>query len=173
MASLYPSAIDLAGSALFTRASRVRPSSPPQSPRGAPCGLSALHRPNSDHEQKSVAKLFNIDICSVYYSVSEPTSPPSKDLYVVDFIRHPGDLGVSVIVRASGGISAQLEAFRLFPEFKRLSCHSFPHLLDYAEIDWQSGRCVVKKRKRQPVPIFTVGEPTKRRRSAEREDGVQ
>ena len=105
--------------------------------------------------------------------MSEPISPPAQDLYVVDFIRHPGDLGLSVIVRALSGIDAQLEAFRLFPEYKRRSCDSFPHLLDYAEIDWQSGQSFVKKRKRQPVPIFTAPEPTKRHRKTKREEGTQ
>jgi hypothetical protein len=107
----------------------------------------------------------------VYYEVSEPFSPPAKDLYVVDFIRHPGDLGLSVIVRANSTIAAQLEAFRLFPEYKWRE--SFPHLLDFAEIDWNSGRCIVMRRKRRPVPIFTAGEPTKRRRDAKREEGAQ
>jgi hypothetical protein len=88
-------------------------------------------------------------------------------------MRHPGDLGVSVIVRAISGIAAQLEAFRLFPEFKRQSYDSFPNLLDYAEVDWQTGRCIVMKRKRRPIPILTAGESTKRRRDARREEGTQ
>ena len=118
-------------------------------------------------------KLFKIDTRSVYYEVSEHFSPPAQDLYVVDFIRHPGDLGVSVIVRAMSGIDAQLEAFRLFPEYKRLSYDTFPHLLDYAEIDWETGSCFVAKRKRQPVPIFTAPEPINRRWSTRREEGAQ
>ena len=103
--------------------------------------------------------------------MSDLPSPRPQDIYVVDFIRHPGDLGLSVIVRAMSGIDAQLEAFRLFPEYKR--CESFPNLLDFAEIDWNSGRSFVKKRKRQRVPIFTAGEPTKRRTSTRREEGAQ
>jgi hypothetical protein len=46
-------------------------------------------------------------------------------------------------------------------------------LLDYAEIDWQSGRCIVMRRKRRPVPIFTAGEPAKRGRNTKREEGAQ
>ena len=111
-----------------------------------------------------------IDTRSVYCSVYEQ-SRRAKDLYVVDFIRHPGDLGLSVIVRANSTIAAQLEAFRLYPEYKWRE--SFPHLLDYAEIDWQSGRCIVMRRKRRPVPIFTAGEPTKPRRNTKREEGAQ
>ena len=103
--------------------------------------------------------------------MSDLPKPPAKDLYAVDFIRHPCDLGLTVIVRANCAIAAQLEAFRLFPEYRWRE--SFPHLLDYAEIDWQSGRCIVKKRRRRPVPIFTAGEPTKPRKNAKREEGAQ
>jgi hypothetical protein len=113
-------------------------------------------------------------LSSVYYKVSEQFFPPPKDLFVVDFLRHPGDLGVSVIVRANCGIGAQLEAFRLFPEYKRLSYDTIPHLLDYAEIDWQSGQCFVMRRKRRlPIPILAADEPTKRRRNTKREGGAQ
>lgn len=105
--------------------------------------------------------------------MSDLPTPPAKDLYVVEFERHPGDLGVSVIVRAISGIDAQLEAFRLFPEYKRQSSDTFPHLLDYAEIDWHSGQCFVMKRKRRPVAVFTVDEPTPRHRSTKREEGAQ
>lgn len=105
--------------------------------------------------------------------MSNLPTPTAQDLYVVDFVRHPGDLGVSIIVRAISGIAAQLEAFRLFPEYKRQSYDTFPHLLDYAEIDWETGCCFVVKRKRRPIPAFTAGESTKPRRNARREEGAQ
>ena len=39
-------------------------------------------------------------------------SPPNQDIYMVEFERHPGDLGVSVIVRANCEAAAKLEAWR-------------------------------------------------------------
>jgi hypothetical protein len=106
--------------------------------------------------------------------VSEPSSPPVQDLYVVEFERHLGDLGASVIVRANCAVMAKLEALRLFPEYKRVSSGAFVHSLDYAEIDWQSGQCFVMKRKRRPtIPALTADEPTKRRRNMKREEGTQ
>jgi hypothetical protein len=115
-------------------------------------------------------------VASVYYKVSEQLFPPPKDLFVVDFFRRPGDLGVSVIVRANCGIAAQLEAFRLFPEYKQHSYDSFPHLLDYAEIDWQSGRCfVMRRRKRRlPIPLLAADDPKPHRVRRKRdEEGPQ
>jgi hypothetical protein len=113
-------------------------------------------------------------LSSVYYKVYEQ-SPPTPDLYVVDFLRHPGDLGVSVIVRANSTIAAQLEAFRLFPEYKRLSYDTIPHLLDYAEIDWQSGQCFVMRRKRRlPIPLLAADDPKPHRVRRKRdEEGPQ
>jgi hypothetical protein len=97
--------------------------------------------------------------------VSDIFSQSASDLYVVEFERHPGDLGVYVIVRANSKMMAKLEAFRLFPEHKHASSGTFVHLLDYAEIDWHTGQCFVVLRKKQiPVSDFTLDEPPLRRR---------
>jgi hypothetical protein len=47
-------------------------------------------------------------------------NPSNQDIYLVEFERHPGDLGVSVIVRANCDVVAKHEAWRLWPEYKRL-----------------------------------------------------
>jgi hypothetical protein len=105
--------------------------------------------------------------------VAELYSPPAQDIYVVEFVRHARDLGVSVIVRANCEFAARLEAWRLFPEYKRLASLTLVHLLDYAEIDWQTGRCfVIKRQKRLPIPVLILDEPTKRPLNTKREDGA-
>jgi hypothetical protein len=87
-------------------------------------------------------------------------NPPNQDIYAVDFVRHSGDLGISVIVRANCEVVAKLEAWRLFPEYKRLASLTLVHLLDYAEIDWQTGRCfVIKRQKRLPIPVLNADQP--------------
>jgi hypothetical protein len=91
--------------------------------------------------------------------VSDLIYPP-QDLYEVEFERRPGDLGVSVIIRADCASMARVEAWRLFPEHKRASSGTFVHLLDFAEIDWDSGQCFVAKRKRRRRnPLFNLDEP--------------
>jgi hypothetical protein len=77
------------------------------------------------------------------------------NIYAVEFFRRPGDLGFTAIVRASSGDNARREAWRLFPEYRRLSSATRVHALDYAEVDWDSGRVIVMKRQhRMPTPVF-------------------
>jgi hypothetical protein len=100
--------------------------------------------------------------------------PPTDALYVVEFERHQGDLGVSLILRASCDVEAKLKAWKFWPEYKRLASRTHISLIDYAEIDWESGRClVVKRRKRAPLPVFASDEPTMRPKNAKREEGAQ
>jgi hypothetical protein len=81
------------------------------------------------------------------------------NIYAVEFFRRPGDLGFTAIVRASNGDNARREAWRLFPEYLRLSSATRVHLLDYAEVDWDSGRVIVTKRQRRmPTPVFFQGD---------------
>jgi hypothetical protein len=106
--------------------------------------------------------------------VSELLSPPIQDIYVVEFVRHPGDLGVSVIVHANCEAAAKLEAWRLWPEYKHYFAASSVHQLDFCEIDWETGRCFIsKRRKRTPIPVFTLDEHSKRPRNTKREEGAQ
>ena len=81
---------------------------------------------------------------------------------------------MSLIVRANSYQLAKLEAWRLFPEYKRLYSRTCVQLLDFAEIDWQSGQSFVITRKTRPsVPVFSFDEPTKRRKDARRAEGAQ
>ena len=106
--------------------------------------------------------------------MSEPLSPTAQDLYVVDFERYPGDLGVSLILRGTSFQSAKLEAWRLFPEYKRLVTRTCVRLLDFAEIDWQSGQSFVVTRKVRPaIPFFKFDEHSKLRNVSKREEGAQ
>ena len=114
------------------------------------------------------------DVSSVYFTVSEPHPPITKDLYVVDFVRHPGDLGVSLILRAESYQEAKLEAWRLFPEYKRLVTRTCVRLLDFAEIDWNSGQSFVITRKMRPfIPPFRFDDPPRRNKTPMRQQGTE
>ena len=98
---------------------------------------------------------------------------PAPDLYVVEF-EFPRHLGVSVIRPATCPLMAKLEAWRLFPEHKRNASAVSVFHAKYAEIDWETERCfVLKRQKRMPIPLFTIDEPTKRRRDTKREEGPE
>jgi hypothetical protein len=87
-------------------------------------------------------------------------NPPNQHIYIVEFERHPGDLGVSLILRAECEVAARLQAWRRFPEHKRLSSQTRVSALEYAEVDWQTGRVLIIKRKRRPaIPPLLAEEP--------------
>jgi hypothetical protein len=90
--------------------------------------------------------------------VSELISPPSQDIYVVEFERHPGDLGASLILRAECEVVARLQAWRRFPEYKRIASRTRVSALDYAEVDWQTGRVLIMKRKKRPAILALLDE---------------
>ena len=86
---------------------------------------------------------------------------PAPNLYAVEFERHSGDLRVSIIVSATCELMAVVETLRRFPEYLRFASRTDVTLIDYAEIDWESGRCFVSKRQKRPaLPEFFVDEPT-------------
>jgi hypothetical protein len=111
-------------------------------------------------------------VSSVYSSVSIEILP-APDLYVIEFTRHSGDLGVSVILPATCAPMARLEAWRLFPEHKRHASRTFVFSVEYAEIDWNSGQCYVKKRQREAsIPVLFADEPKEKpKRKRRTEDG--
>ena len=85
---------------------------------------------------------------------------PVPNLYSVEFERHSGDLRVSIIVSATCELMAVVEALRRFPEYLRFASRTDVILIDYAEIDWQTGRCFVGKRQKRPaLPEFFGDEP--------------
>src|ERR1035437_9578272 len=86
---------------------------------------------------------------------------PAPNLYAVEFERHPGDLRVSIIVSATCELTAVVETLRRFPEYLGFASQTDVIPIDYAEIDWQTGRCFVGKRQKKPVlPEFFADEPS-------------
>ena len=75
---------------------------------------------------------------------------PSPALYCVEILRHPKDLGVSVVLPANCELMARREALRLFPEYKHDLVLMQVFLAQYAEIDWETGRCFVVKQEEKP-----------------------
>ena len=91
-------------------------------------------------------------------AIIEIALPPN--LYAVEFERHSGDLRVSIIVSATCELMAVVEALRRFPEYLRFASRTDVILIDYAEIDWETGRCFVGKRQKRPaLPEFFGDEP--------------
>lgn len=79
--------------------------------------------------------------------------PSTPDLYCVETQRHKGDLGLSVILPATCELKARWEFLRLFPEYRHSAVHVEVYLARYAEIDWESGRClVIKRNSRRRIP---------------------
>jgi hypothetical protein len=116
----------------------------------------------------------------VYYEVSKLLSPPAEDIieisppaniFVVEFTseRH---LGVSVILPATCELMARLEAWRLFPEYKRNASMTSVYRIQFAEYDWETDRFILVKQRKQPtIPVFFADQPNqnlkKKRRTEE------
>ena len=82
----------------------------------------------------------------------------TPDLYVIEF-EFKQHLGVSVIIPGTCAMMAKVESWRLFPEYKRNATNISIHNVEYAEIDWETGRTIVLKRKKRPaIPMFVVEE---------------
>ena len=95
-----------------------------------------------------------------YGHSNEETEPieilPGPDLFEVrfEFDRH---LGVSVILPATCALSAQLKAWELFPEHRRLASSTSVCSIDYCEVDWETGRCFVARRQKvETIPSFLM-----------------
>jgi hypothetical protein len=97
-----------------------------------------------------------IDSRFVYYEVSIEISP-APDLYVVEFEFPRPHLGISVILPATCGLAAKLRAWTLYPEYKRDALSVSAYRVEFAEIDWQTGRCIVMKEKKRPtIPFLQI-----------------
>jgi hypothetical protein len=98
------------------------------------------------------------------------TVSPSHDLHVVEFERFSGDLGTSVIVPANCGLAAKLRAWAIYPEYQHSAKCTSAHKMEYAEIDWEAGRCViVKTGKRPEIPEYVI-EPVARLKRQESDE---
>jgi hypothetical protein len=61
-------------------------------------------------------------------------------------------------------------AWALFPEYKRDTKRTSVHPIKYVEIDWQNGRTIILKQKRQPhIPTFGIQEPNAPRKRKRRD----
>ena len=67
-------------------------------------------------------------------------------MYSVDFENRPGDLGVTAIVLADAPEAALEKVCKLFREYRRVSCRDHVFEVEYAEIDWETGRAFVIQR---------------------------
>lgn len=94
-----------------------------------------------------------VDVRFVYYVVSIEISP-APDLYAVEFEFPRPHLGISVILPATCGLAAKLRAWTLYPEYKRDALSVSVYRVEFAEIDWQTGRCIVMKQKKRPAIPF-------------------
>jgi hypothetical protein len=84
---------------------------------------------------------------------------PAPALYAVEF-EFDWQLGVSIILPATCVLAAKLKAWRLFPEHRRNASRTTVHNVEYAEIDWQTGRTiVVKQQKRSTITAPLSSEP--------------
>jgi hypothetical protein len=62
--------------------------------------------------------------------------------------RHPGDLGISVIVLAEGVVEAVAEVRRMHPEYVgRAKKNGRVYEVAHLEIDWDSGRTFITRKK--------------------------
>jgi len=111
-----------------------------------------------------------LDVRCMADAEAEPIEiSPRPDLFEVrfEFDRH---LGVSVILPATCGLSAQLQAWELFPEHKRLASSTTVYSADYCEVDWETGRCFVAKRQKvETIPSFLAENQEKERGGEEPE----
>ena len=79
-------------------------------------------------------------------------------MYAVDFENRPGDLGATAIVLADAPEAALEKVFNLFPEYRRVSRRGHVFEIDYAEIDWDTGRAFVIQVKKRPPRLQDMGD---------------
>jgi hypothetical protein len=83
-------------------------------------------------------------------------SPPviKPRMFAVDFKRLPGDLGTTAIVLADAPEDALEKAFSMFPEYRQASRPGHVFEIEYAEIDWDTGRDFVIQVKKRPPNLL-------------------
>ena len=100
-------------------------------------------------------------------------SSASLDLFCVEIKRHPRDLGLSIVFAATSKLAATQAVLRLYPEFKHILVSMQVYRARYAEIDWDSGRTIVVKRRKAGVPpcISAEAKPESKRLPRLEDDG--
>jgi hypothetical protein len=93
-------------------------------------------------------------------------------MYAVDFKNRPGDLGTTAIVLADAPEAAQEKAFDMFPECRRAGRPGRVFEIEYAEIDWDTGRnFVIQARKRPPMLLLYKGDARRGPRAGNLREG--
>jgi len=78
----------------------------------------------------------------------------APNLYSVEFKFLAPHLGISVVLPATCALAAKLAAWELFPEYKSVALATLVFPVRYVEVDWQCGRCIVKKKKLSAIQIL-------------------
>ena len=100
-----------------------------------------------------------------------PANPDiSPHMFAVDFERLPRDLGFTVIVLATSPLPALEKVFKLFPEY-RPNRRGHVHEIEYAEIDWETGRAFVIQVKNRPLNLRGLGDARQGPKTGELEGG--
>jgi hypothetical protein len=106
-------------------------------------------------------------------------SPPAikPRMFAVDFKRRPGDLGTTAIVLADSPEAALEKASNMFPEYRRAGRPGHVFEIEYAEIDWDTGRDFVIQVKKRPPNLLLYkaharrGPRVRNRREGNRDEG--
>ena len=108
----------------------------------------------------------------MYIMNVEPVSGIKPRMYSVNFEKRPGGLGITAIVLADAPAVALEKIFRLFPEYRRVRRRGHVFEIDYAEIDWDTGRdFVIQVKKRPPRLLLYKRDARQGPRAGEPEGG--
>jgi hypothetical protein len=87
----------------------------------------------------------------MYIIYVEPLPDIKPRMFAVGFKRRPGGLGTTAIVLADAPGAALEKAFNMFPKYRRAGRPGHGFEIEYAEIDWDTGRnFVIQVAKRPP-----------------------
>ena len=84
----------------------------------------------------------------------KPLSDTNPRMFAVDFKRLPGDLGTTAIVLADSPETALERALNMFLEYRRATRPGHVFEIEYAEIDWDTGRDFVIQVKKRPPNLL-------------------
>jgi hypothetical protein len=90
-------------------------------------------------------------------------------MFAAEFECHPGDLGVTAIVLADAPEAALGKVFNLFPEYRRVSRRGHVFDVEYAGIDWKTGRAFVIQVRKRPPKLQGLGDARQGPRAGELE----
>ncbi len=93
-------------------------------------------------------------------------------MFSVEFLRSPQELGLAVVVLATDRLDALAKATKLFPEYRRYAPRGHVYRVAYAEVDWETGKTVIfKRRLRPPLPRLSAQSSPKRGEEGNDGDG--